>query len=366
MTSQTMYGHALSAGLSLFLVGLDCSSPAASSTFSSIPQVDDAVEVVVLPPSGIFQGGACVKTLSGALHCWTRGREGSIITIPFSGPLNETIKGGFFRRVDKGFVEYYSYWKEPGDLNDKVAAIPMGCDLGAIEAGAPPSVARLISGDVVLFENDPRSHPACAGPCGPTSWVVPGLNQARSFTTGSSSQVPPVVGLLYLMDGKQMQATITDCSSAVQGEPNAYYSGAPDHIATFASDSLARTADGAVYARYDPHGPPCTSTVAPLPAWTRLFLPPIDMLSPGVTRGSGYGGACAREPTGAVWCWGIAASLPFIHAPLTQCSECLSKGSDTYDCFDPTRVPELDGAIDIDAKGCAVMADHTVKCWGEY
>ena len=77
--------------------------------------------------------------------------------------------------------------------------------------------------------------------------------------------------------------------------------------------------------------------------------------------------SCIADPGGAVWCWGRLASLPVeVTAPL-QCGEAKTG---VFPCIGPTRVPVLDGALDIaflnDGKftgGCVLQQDHTVKCW---
>lgn len=318
--------------------------------FHRVDGVSDAADVSVSPG----KDGACWRSTSGGVKCWATSDEENQRLVPFSGPVTQPF-GAWICRSGNGNVEC-------GGLFG-FQVFPLPCNVASF--GGSPTLASFIETDdlkVFMWFPDPLF---CSSACGPHTQEVPELfgTNTMILTTGGPHEL--AVGLRYLHNGTVFDGTVGKCSNPTfQAAP---VPGLPTGIVDLSADeTVARSKEGSIYleTKGPENGNLCateeTWSVVPMPfasaMWPSLYTreEPVDP-RPVLTIKRQFTG-CATEPSGAVWCWGNGA-------PNTRTEACTC----TCTTDQVARAPELDGAIYVstdDGFGCAVLADHTLWCWG--
>jgi hypothetical protein len=344
----------------------------------------DGLEGIVELASGV---GVCVRTEAGTLHCLDHDSPpGRLARVDIAGPVRLDVSGGLiFVLDDEGVVHrvdvHEDAWRVTSTGVDDGVALDGACALragGVVTCGldddepwqlaAPPARELVASGIVcVLAEADGSVH--CTDRIGGRARRLKNLSPARALTlvdrrpcvlheSGEVRCMGERFGTLVTpgLQGDAIAGVNRTLCASSNGQASCWQSWYPEKILRLPIDDAVGFEEFGqlLCVRRADDSRLCMTDVN----YSVIRSGPIRGLGP-VAEVSVIGefGACARERSGSVRCWGDQ-----IDANAGQLGDGRLKAT-----LAPVQVVGIDDAVDIDAghgTTCAVRSNGKVACWG--
>lgn len=297
-----------------------------------VTSVRDAVSV------SVSNGSTCVVHSDATIDCWG---QVDFVDIP-EGPSP--------RRVGRTGVRQISLSLGTGCLRDDAGGVwcwALGHEASPEQVRGLSDVA-LISNPAIAIENSGDVFYYCVpGGCSESPQLVPWA-QGASLATGWCAALLTST----FPSGGHLQ-----CKSPL-GAPESWFADRTVlALESTPANAYALLDDGSVFCSGNSTEYQCGHLGA-------SDFSPVPGIPPAVDIFAGGSSACAKVRDGAVWCWGGPLALPVDGASSTGCGG----NKLPLPCVAPLEVPALRGAKQValaEDHGCAIMADGSLKCWGD-
>jgi hypothetical protein len=328
----------------------------------------------------------CVRTEAGTLHCLDDDSPpGHLARVDIAGPVRLHASGDFIFVLDDGGVVHRvdlheDAWRVASTGVGDVVALDGDCARragGVVTCGlsdqpwqlAAPPAREFVASEIVcvLAEADGSVH--CADRAGARARRIQNLSPARALTlvdrrpcvlheSGEVRCMGERFGTLVLpgLQGDAIAGVDKTLCASSNGQASCWLSWRPNRILRLPIDDAVGFEEFAqlLCVRRADDSRLCVDDVD----YRRIHGGPIRGLGP-VAEVSVIGpvGACARERSGSVRCWGDQTD-----AKAGQLGDGRLKAT-----LAPVQVVGIDDAVDIDAgysTTCAVRSNGQVACWG--
>jgi hypothetical protein len=322
-------GFLLCLGLAAVAALPTCGGDNAIPTF--VTSVRDAV---ALAASG---GATCVIHADKTVDCW--GKVDDTASVP-SGPSP--------RRVARTGARQISMYDKKPCLLDDVGTVwcwGLGHEAAPEQVNGLSEVVSISDPAIAIQKNGDVFHFCAPGGCTTPPVSVPwarGASMAAGECAALASTTFPSGGHLQ-------------CAPPAGEAPVSWFADRTVRALRGNYNVLALLDDGSLFCTGNSRAFECGDALdgSSGPRQVPRIPPAVELVGDG----------CARARDGAVWCWGLAPSLPIDRASLTTCDAKLP-----LVCTPPIEVPALRNAAAVALAGnhgCAIMGDGSLKCWGD-